>query len=202
MADGPNDPDEMDEDDIDNDRSLTDPSLEPSIIPNRKQYTYWSPESSSKVVAFVRQHGRHLNLMAKVAGVSYQTLNHYLKTDEDFKVAVEEAMELRAMELEDEARRRAIKGNVKKTYDRDGQLISKERVYSDKLMERLLEADNPKFKRDNPFKTGGAVGGVLLIPIVPKTDPSRSIDSLTDRLERLSENQRVIEENEGEITGG
>lgn len=169
--------------------------LEPSLIPTRKEYSFWDEKARDRAIAHVRAHGKYPSLMAKAAGVSYQTLRHYLKEDQEFADLVQAALDERNLELETEARRRAVEGVTRKKWDKDGNLLEEEKVYSDRLMEKLLEANDPSKFRPRE-KDGGtnAVGGVLLIPIVTDgsvSDPQR----LMDRLAELSEGQRILQEN-------
>lgn len=166
---------------------------EPSIIPTRKAYTYWTDERADKAVAFARQNGSHMGLIAQAAGVSREVLRDRLKNDPSFKDRFDDALEERNLELETEARRRAVAGVTRRKYDKDGNLLEEEQVYSDRLMEKLLEADMPERFRDksNPFHQG-SVGGVLLIPLVPM-EKALSAEDLSKRLEELSVVQDRLE---------
>lgn len=169
---------------------------ETDLIPTRKEYRHLGPEEKVKVVAFVRDHGYYIGLMAKCVGISRETLRVHMKNDLDFKADLDDALEERNAELETEARRRAVEGVERTKYDKDGNILEKERVYSDRLMEKLLEADNEKFKAKNPFAKDGGIGGVLLIPVVP-AEQAVSVTDLSARLERLSVKQRELEDTEG-----
>lgn len=160
--------------------------LEPSLIPTRKDYVLVTPEKLKKVVDFVREHGKHHRLMAQLIGITRETLRQHLKNNEAFAEAIDLAMEERCKALEDEARRRAMVGVTRRKYDKNGQLLEEEQVYSDRLMERLLEADMPERFRPN---RGGQIletGGVLLIPV---GGPAMSPEEITQRLEKLTEVQ-------------
>ena len=148
------------------------------------------------MIQFVRSSGYYPGLMAKVASVSRETIRLYIKEDPEFKAAIDDALEERNLELEQEARRRAVDGVIRKKYDKDGNILEEERVYSDRLMEKLLEADHEKFKPKNPFAKDGGIGGVLLIPVIP-ADQAVSVTDLSARLEQLSVKQRTLEETEG-----
>lgn len=152
--------------------------------------------AKERVINFVRSSGYYPGLMAKVASVSRETIRLYMKEDPVFKAAIDDALEERNAELETEARRRAVEGVTRRKYDKDGNLLEEEQVYSDRLMERLLEADIEKFKSKNPFAKDGGVGGVLLIPVIP-AEKAVSIEDLSARLEKLSVTQRSLEETEG-----
>ncbi len=173
--------------------------LEPSIIPTRKEYGRFDEAAKERVKAFVRDHGKFLRLMAQAANVSYQTICHYLKNDVEFRDEIEAIIEQRNIELEQEARRRAVEGVTRKKYDKDGNLIEEEQVYSDRLMEKLLEANNPEKFR--PQRDGGSAaisGGVLLIPVASiPNDPSE----ISNRLTQLTDLQQRLQE-EGERSEG
>lgn len=97
----------------------------------------------------------------RAAGVAYTTYRKWLE-DELFAEAFEDAKASAADALEREARRRAIEGVRRTRYDKDGNLIAEEQVYSDSLMALLLKANKPdKFAErtkseitspDNAFK--------------------------------------------------
>lgn len=159
--------------------------LEPVIT--RKEYRYWDDECKERVLAFVRKHGRRPALMAKVAGVSMETLRVKIKEDESFRDEIEAIIDERNAEMEAEAWRRAMEGTTRKKFDKDGNLLEEEQVFSDTLMVKLLEANDPsKFRPQKDAGGPGFTGGVLLIPVrgdrSDETDPS----SLMKRLEDLS----------------
>lgn len=78
------------------------------------------------------------------AGIkSLANIKRWRETDEQFAAGYEEAEATAADALESEARRRAIEGVQRKRYDKDGNLISEEIVYSDTLMLALLKANKP-----------------------------------------------------------
>lgn len=164
--------------------------------PTRKVYKLWDDQCKEKALAFCREHGKHPALMAKAAGVSLETLRVYLKKDQDFAQQVQEIVEQGNMELEAEARRRAMDGVTRKKYDKEGNLLEEEQVYSDRLMEKLLEANNPEKFR--PKEAGGGAqiaGGVLLVPVAVAKDSSP--EELSKKLESLSDFQARLED-EGE----
>jgi hypothetical protein len=161
--------------------------LEPEIIPTRKPYTLWDDSMKEKVLRFARQHGRHMALMAKVAGISPNVLRQRLKEDQSFQDDLDAVLEERNVELETEARRRAMEGVTRRKYDKDGRLLEEEQVFSDTLMVKLLEADNPqKFGRQRDQGVGAIAGGVLLIPVKMEGERSSDPESLAKRLEDLS----------------
>lgn len=165
----------------------TETVLEPSIIPTRKPYKIWDQGCKDRVLRFVAEHGYHHALCAKVAGVSQETLRLKLKDDEEFRDEVDALIDQQNIELEKEARRRAMEGVTRRKYDKDGRILEEEQIYSDALMQKLLEANNPKkFRQQRDQGSASFSGGVLLIPM--KGDPSELTDpgKLAARLEDLS----------------
>ena len=160
--------------------------------PTRKPYTLWSDQRADKAIELLKDIGPHYGVIARGIGVSRETLRQYLKNDPDFKERWDTTIEDRNVELEREARRRAIEGVTRRKYDKDGNLIEEEQVYSDRLMEKLLEAEMPdKFRDRGPFVRDGVGGGVLLIPVVPVQG---SVEDLQKSLDNLSSVQRQLEE--------
>jgi len=161
--------------------------LEAEIIPTRKEYRKWDEEAKARVLSFVREHGRHHALMAKVAGISRETLRVKIKEDPEFADEIEAILDERNVELEREARRRAMEGVTRRKYDKDGRLLEEEQVFSDTLMVKLLEAENPgKFGRQRDQGVGAISGGVLLIPVKMEGEGSNDPEALAKRLEDLS----------------
>ena len=163
-------------------------------VPTRKPWTKWSPALADRAIGMLTDIGPHHGFIAQGIGVTRETLRQYLKNDAEFRERWDAAVEARNVELEREARRRAVEGVTRRKYDKDGNLIEEEQVYSDRLMEKLLEADMPERFRDRgPFVKDGVPGGVLLIPVVPISQGS-SVEDLQGRLEKLSASQRILEE--------
>lgn len=65
------------------------------------------------------------------------------RTDPEFALRWESAYEDGTDALEDEAVRRAMEGVEKNFYDKDGNVIRSETIYSDQLLLRLLETRRP-----------------------------------------------------------
>jgi hypothetical protein len=70
-------------------------------------------------------------------------------TDADFAAAWRTAEDEGTDLLEEEAQRRAVEGVPRETFDKDGNLIRRETVYSDTLLILLLKARRPEKYRDN-----------------------------------------------------
>jgi len=108
------------------------------------------------------------------AEVSRTSVFRWKRESVAFREACELAMECASELLEDEARRRAVDGVVKREKrDGDGNLLEREIVYSDKLLELLLKASNPsKYNRaavQDPTATGEPFTGVV-IEAAPEPD--------------------------------
>jgi hypothetical protein len=110
------------------------------------------------------------------ASVSRRQVYEWRK-DEQFEHAYKEACEEAADGLESEARRRAVEGVTRKRYNKDGDIISEEMVYSDTLLLALLKARKPNdfaerskteisnpdgsLKPDSPVEAGARIAALL-----------------------------------------
>lgn len=77
------------------------------------------------------------------AHVGRTAVKRWQDTDEQFSAAYDEALEDASDALESEARRRAIEGVERRRFDKDGNVVLEETVYSDSLMALLLKANKP-----------------------------------------------------------
>ena len=78
------------------------------------------------------------------AGISRPSVHLWRRDDQQFSDAYDAALEDAGDALEKEARRRAIEGTTRKRYDKEGNLIAEEIVYSDSLMALLLKGNKPE----------------------------------------------------------
>lgn len=109
-----------------------------------------------------REFGR-LNRAAECCGVAPETVADHRKQFEWFDRAVAEAYEHYCDDLEIEARRRAIQGVEQiKTVTRDGEIIT-HIVYSDRLLERMLEAHIPAYRGKHQIDLT-VTPGALVVP--------------------------------------
>jgi len=91
----------------------------------------------------------------EAAGIHRSTAYDRREADEAFEKAWDDAQKTAADLLEIEARRRAVRGVLKPVYQ-TGKRVGYVREYSDTLMARLLEANNPeKFRRHTDITSGG-----------------------------------------------
>ncbi len=100
--------------------------------------------------------GNTLTGAAKLAGVSAQTVTNERRRDPEFDRQVDEAQDGFAEHLETEAYRRAVTGVQRKVYWK-GEYCGDEIVYADRLLETMLRARHPKYKRDDSTKVQVAV---------------------------------------------
>lgn len=86
---------------------------------------------------------------AQRAGVARSTVYKHRAEDEEFATAWQELEDDVVERMEAEAKRRAVEGVPRKSYDKDGNLIREEQVYSDTLLIFLLKARRPDVYREN-----------------------------------------------------
>lgn len=98
---------------------------------------------------------------AKTAGTTIAAVDKLMLDCIEFETAVSEAEELAADNIEREAYRRAVKGVQKGVYYK-GIRMDTERVYSDTLMVKMLEAKRRR-QFGNKTEITGAGGGPLQI---------------------------------------
>ena len=104
-----------------------------------------------------------IELSAEVVGISSKTVRQYRAEEEDFAEAMQLAKEMFCDKLHEEAMRRAVEGVERQRFSRDGDIISTEITYSDRLMELFLKRYMPQFRES--FKLEANVGGgVLVVP--------------------------------------
>lgn len=80
---------------------------------------------------------------AKKAGANVSTIYAYMNACPEFKKLVDEARSAACDDMEEEAYRRAVHGTAKDVYHQ-GQVVGKEMVYSDRLMELMLKGHKPE----------------------------------------------------------
>lgn len=91
----------------------------------------------------------NLRLACEAAKISRSTVERYRREDPQFAEAYAEAEEDAADNLEEAARVRAVDGVLRRRYDKDGNCIAEETVYSDALLALLLKARRPAKFREN-----------------------------------------------------
>ena len=100
---------------------------------------------------------------AAAAGVSTQTVRHHMEEDEDFA----EAFYLQEQEYQDKLighhQNLLFNGTTKKSYDRNGNLVSEETIYPIRLIELELKKHDEGYRDKREIKHNVS-GGVLLAP--------------------------------------
>lgn len=128
---------------------------------------------------------------AKAARVERRTHTNWLK-DDAYAEAFEDAKEMAADYLEDEARRRALKGLVRYRFSKDGTPLTHpvtkkpyyELEYSDHLLVALLKGNRPSKFRDRVEHTGKD-GGPIETNVTTRWDLSKLSDAELDALAQL-----------------
>lgn len=124
-----------------------------------------TPQKQARFLEALAAYG-NVTQAAKACGMARRTLYDWRREDAAFAAAWDEASELGANALEDEARRRAFKGTLKPVYQR-GEKVGTVREYSDTLLIFLLKGAKPEKYREN-VRHSGAIG-VNLDLNVPNT---------------------------------
>lgn len=111
------------------------------------------------------------------AGVRPETVRAWRESDPEFARQYEEAAQLAADRLEEEARRRAVEGVLRKRFTRTGRPVIDpdtgkqyvEAEYSDSLLMFLLKARNPARFRDRvQLQHADADGGKLPVEAIQR----------------------------------
>jgi hypothetical protein len=143
-------------------------------------------KARERCLNFIRKNGRWMKLAAQAAGVHQATVRHYINTDPEFAEQFETALEEFNHKLEMEAHRRAVEGVTEPIVNKDGEIVGEKIIYSDRLMVKLLESNNPDKHRGVQQVDVNHKGGVLLIE-------EKSGDLESD-LKKLSDDQlKMIE---------
>lgn len=151
-------------------RGLTPKQIQ-RLIPDRLPNRIYTPEETAErqalFLAALARTGLE-NKSAKAAGVSTSlvhktwlcegTLREWtdaeLDAAETFRELMHEAQEAAADLLEQEARRRGMKGIDKPVWYK-GRIVGHMKEYSDRLLERLLEAHRARFRSKSEVKVDG-----------------------------------------------
>jgi len=100
---------------------------------------------------------------ASAVGVSTQCVREHMKEDEDFAEAMLVAEEEYREKLIGHHQDLVFNGTIKKSYDRNGNLVSEETVYPIRLIEMELKKHDPGY-RDKQEMAVTHSGGVLVAP--------------------------------------
>lgn len=121
--------------------------------------------------------GNHV-MACETAGVNRTSIKRLIANDPEFASAVEEAKAAAAERLEGEAYRRAVIG-VEEPVFFEGRRVDTVRKYSDSLLAKLLEANDPRYS--SRLKLTGEKGG----PVEIKHDLGKLSDEDLEKLEAL-----------------
>jgi hypothetical protein len=104
---------------------------------------------------------------AKQCTLSVQFIKNWCKDDEEVRSRVEEAQQVGFMGLESAAIQRAVHGISKGVYYK-GERVDEEIVYSDGLLVKLLEANNPKYAKGG--EATNVYNGPVQINQIPRAE--------------------------------
>lgn len=118
--------------------------------------------AKERFLAEYRIHGR-MGDSARAAGVSPKTVNTHMAKDEEFAEACLEAEEEYRSKLVAHQQDLVFNGTVKKTYDRNGNVVSEEQIYPIPLIQMELRKHDEGY-RDKREVDMNVRGGVLVAP--------------------------------------
>ncbi len=125
--------------------------------------------------------GGHVRGACAAASIGRSTAYRHRSSNDAFAEAWDDAVEASTERLEEEAYRRAHDGLTRTRYDKDGNIVSEEIVYSDTLMIFLLKARKPeKYRERLDLRHSGAVR------TPPRVDLSVLSKKDLDKYEELS----------------
>lgn len=140
-------------------------------------------EAKAIVLSELAAHGR-LGTAGRAAGVTVYTVQKTVKNDPEFGKLVGEALECYKDELLAHHQDLVFNGQVKKTYDREGRLMSSETVYPIRLIEMELKKHDAGY-RDKREVGISVRGGVLVAP--------STVESVDDWEKKFGKPTEVIE---------
>lgn len=141
---------------------------------SERHYTDCTPEKRARFLELLTE-GRTVTASAEEVCVSRSRLYQLRREDADFSVAWDEAAQMGADVLEDEARRRAVEGTLRYKFDKHGDALVHpetgqpyiEREYSDTLLIFLLKAARPdKYRERAKIEHVGANDGPIQVQAV------------------------------------
>lgn len=108
-----------------------------------------------------------LSRASKKSMVPLSRVYKWRMLDKNFEAAFQEIVLMQCAQMEDEAYRRAVKGNVRPVYQ-SGKLVGRLREYSDILLMFLMKKKMPEVygdqDKDKDKKHGSDDGTVLILP--------------------------------------
>ena len=105
---------------------------------------------------------------AAAAGVSTQCVRHHIEEDEEFAAALMVAEDEYKDKLISHHQDLVFNGTVKKSFDRNGNIVSEETIYPIRLIELELKKHDSGYREKQEISHNHS-GGVLLAPAEMKT---------------------------------
>ncbi len=124
-------------------------------------------EKLAEICDQLRQTCGDLHGSARRAGVSLDFVANWIKDDREAASKIEEAQRVGYMGLESAAIQRGVHGVDKAVYYK-GEVVGSEKVYSDALLSKLLEARVPAYKKGE--QSQNTFNGPTQINIMPRAE--------------------------------
>lgn len=128
----------------------------------KSQQLKFDDEAKGRFLEEYAKHGR-IGDSCLAAGVSHTTYLKHLQSDEDFGAACVDAENTYQSRLIAHHQNLVFEGTTKKSYDRNGQLVSEEQVFPIPLIQMELRKHDEGY-RDNKQVDVKVSGGVLVAP--------------------------------------
>lgn len=138
----------------------------------RHSQAYVADKKAELFLHYLAQTGRVGDSAVKAGYTNPTALHRRRREDEDFAERWQEALEMAADTLEDEAVRRARDGVEEPVYYQ-GREVGTVTKYSDQLLQFLLRGMKPKKYRENQGGSGEGAGtfGIAVLPMaIPSTE--------------------------------
>lgn len=127
--------------------------------------TIRTPKKRAALLASIEAHAGNVTRACKAVRIARQSVWEWARDDEDFKAALDAAIDRGADLLEEEAIRRAREGTKKPVYQ-GGKLVGYVQEYSDTLLMFLLNGKRPERYKHRQELTGKD-GKPLVGSVVP-----------------------------------
>jgi hypothetical protein len=129
------------------------------LVPQTSKFT---DETKAIILAEVAEHGR-LGTACRKAGVTMASARKYVTKDPEFGLLFAEALEAYKDRLITHHQDLVFNGTTKVNYDRNGGIVSEEKVYPIRLIELELKKHDEGY-RDKKEMNVNVRGGVLVAP--------------------------------------
>lgn len=124
--------------------------------------------------------GKSVTASAADVGYARRSVYEWREADEEFRKAMDEAVEEGTDRMEDEAHRRAVHGTEKPVYQ-GGKHVGSVREFSDTLMIFMLKSRRPEKYKDRVANEHSGPGGGPVRHI----DETKSVEELIEQANRL-----------------